>query len=58
MIEQYRLSNNNGFSVIIMTYGGIIKEINVPDKNGKIENIVLNYGKSEEYLEDNFLWEH
>lgn len=54
MIEQYRLSNNNGFSVIIMTYGGIIKEINVPDKNGKIENIVLNYGKSEEYLEDNF----
>ena len=54
MIEQYQLSNKNGFSVIIIPYGGIIKEINVPDRNGKIENIVLNYKKSEEYLEDNF----
>ena len=54
MNEQYRLSNNYGFSVIIIPYGGIIKEINVPDRNGKIENIVLNYRKSEEYLEDNF----
>ena len=54
MIEQYQLSNKNGFSVIILPYGGIIKEINVPDRNGKIENIVLNYKKSEEYLDDNF----
>ena len=54
MIEQYQLSNKNGFSVIIIPYGGIIKEINVPDRNGKIENIVLNYKKSEEYLDDNF----
>ena len=54
MIEQYQLSNKNGFSAIIIPYGGIIKEINVPDRNGKIENIVLNYKKSEEYLDDNF----
>ena len=54
MIEQYQLSNKNGFSVIIIPYGGIVKEINVPDRNGKIENIVLNYKKSEEYLDDNF----
>ena len=54
MIEQFRLSNKNGFSVIIITYGGIIKEINIPDRNGKIENIVLNYKKNEEYLEDKF----
>ena len=31
-----------------------IKEINIPDRNGKIENIVLNYKKNEEYLEDKF----
>jgi len=54
MIEQFRLSNKNGFSVIIITYGGIIKEINIPDRNGKIENIVLNYKKNEEYLDDKF----
>ena len=54
MIEQFRLSNKNGFSVIIISYGGIIKEINIPDRNGKIENIVLNYKKNEEYLEDKF----
>ena len=54
MIEQYQLSNKNGFSAIIIPYGGIIKEINVPDRNGKIGNIVLNYKKSEEYLDDNF----
>ncbi len=54
MIKEYKIHNKNGFSVTILSYGGIIKEINVPDKNGKIENIVLKYENNFEYLNDTF----
>ena len=39
---------------MILSYGGIIKEINTPNKNGDIENIVLNNKSNQEYLTDSF----
>ena len=39
---------------MILSYGGIIKEINTPNKNGDIENIVLNHKSNQEYLTDLF----
>ena len=41
MIEEYKLVNSNGISIVIISYGGIIKEIN----NHQEENlkIVLGY---------------
>lgn len=39
----YRLVNSSGASVEISNYGGIIRAINVPDKNGSLGNIVLGY---------------
>ena len=53
-IKEYKLINNNGISVMILSYGGIIKEINTPNKNGDIENIVLNHKSNQEYLTDSF----
>ena len=53
-IKEYKLINNNGISVMILSYGGIIKEINTPNKNGDIENIVLNHKSNQEYLTDLF----
>ena len=53
-IKEYKLVNKNDISIIILSYGGIIKEINTPDKNGNIENIVLNYKSSHKYLTDSF----
>ena len=39
---------------MILSYGGIISEINTPNKNGDIENIVLNHESNQEYLTDSF----
>ena len=54
VIKEYQLINKNGISVIILSYGGIIKEINTPNKNGNIENIVLGYKNNNEYLSDKY----
>ena len=39
---------------MILSYGGIISEINTPNKNGDVENIVLNYESNQQYLTDSF----
>ena len=54
MIKEYKLINSNGISVVIISYGGIIKEINTPSSNGKFENIVLGYKDNNEYLNDKY----
>ena len=53
-IQEYSLKNENGISITIISFGGIIKEINTPNSNGKIENIVLNYRSNNEYIIDKF----
>ena len=53
-IKEYQLINKNGISVMILSFGGIIKEINTPNKNGDIENIVLGYKNNNEYLSDKY----
>ena len=53
-IKEYKLKNENGISAIILSYGGIIKEINTPNRKGEIENIVLNYDLNDEYFNDKF----
>ena len=54
MIKEYKLINSNGISIVIISYGGIIKEINTPSSNGKFENIVLGYKDNNEYLNDEY----
>ena len=40
-VKAYTLSNAHGMSVKVLDYGGIITEINAPDRRGKIGNVVL-----------------
>ena len=54
MIKEYKLINNNGISIVIISFGGIIKEINTPSSSGKFENIVLGYNDNNEYINDKF----
>ena len=54
MIKEFKLVNSNGISIVIISYGGIIKEINTPSRNGKFENIVLGYKYNNEYLNDKY----
>jgi len=40
-VDRYVLTNNNGMKVAIITYGGIVTSIEVPGRNGTIEDVVL-----------------
>jgi aldose 1-epimerase len=46
---EYTLTNDNGISISVLDFGGIITKIMVPDHNGKLENIVLGYKDYQEY---------
>ena len=39
----YTISNKNNMSICVMTYGAILKNVMVPDKKGKIDDVVLGY---------------
>ncbi len=43
-IDKYTLSNRNGVSIGIITYGGIIQSVNTPDRRGNVTNIALGFG--------------
>ncbi len=48
-VDLYTLTNAGGASVEITNFGGIVRAINVPDKTGKIGNVVLGYPTVEGY---------
>ena len=49
-VEIYTLKNANGMTAKIMTYGGIVQSLMVPDKTGKMGDVVLGYDTLEGYL--------
>ena len=50
-VELFSLKNKNGMEVKITNFGGIITSIVVPDKDGKMENVVLGFDSVAQYLE-------
>ncbi|MGG7178488.1 aldose epimerase family protein [Clostridium paraputrificum] len=51
-ILQYSLSNDNGIEIKILTLGGIITDIIVPDSKGIRENIVIGWKDLNDYIDD------
>lgn len=51
-VEQYTLTNSNGAFCKIITYGGIVTELHVPDKKGRLGDIVLGFDTLESYLKN------
>ncbi|MCF6780673.1 aldose epimerase family protein [Stutzerimonas stutzeri] len=51
-IEKYTLQNSNGIQATVITYGGILQSLVVPDKNGKGEDIVLGFDDVDGYLKN------
>src|ERR1017187_3898679 len=49
-VEIYTLRNANGMTARIMTYGGIVQSLMVPDKNGSFGDVVLGYNTLDGYL--------
>lgn len=50
-VDLFSLKNKNGMEVKITNYGGIITSIIVPDKNGKMADVVLGFDSIAQYLE-------
>ncbi len=51
-VELFTLTNSHGMEVRIMTYGGIIVSLKVPDLNGTLGDVVLGYDSLAGYLKD------
>ncbi len=49
-VYRYTLSNARGMSVKILTFGGIIQQINVPDKSGHTTDVVLGFKTLNDYV--------
>ena len=49
-IYSYTLTNNNEMSVTIIDYGATVVKLKVPDKNGKIEDVILGYDSLSGYV--------
>lgn len=48
----FRIENASGASVELSTLGAAILSVNVPDRNGKIDNVALRYADPADYLND------
>jgi aldose 1-epimerase len=46
----FTLTNKNGLVVKITDYGGIVTEIQAPDRDGKLDNVVLGFDSLDNYL--------
>jgi aldose 1-epimerase len=49
-LELFTLRNASGMEVSVTNYGGIITALQVPDRNGKLDDITLGYDSIEGYL--------
>ncbi len=49
-VDLYLLTNTKGMKAKIITYGGIITELHVPDRAGKFEDVVLGFDELKSYL--------
>jgi len=54
-IKLFTLSNDNQVSITLMNYGGIITSVNMPDKKGKVENVICGFNKFEDYISEKYL---
>jgi aldose 1-epimerase len=52
-VELYTLTNARGMEVSIMTYGGIVVSLKVPDRDGNLADVVLGYDNLDDYVRNN-----
>ncbi len=51
-VDLYTLTNAHGLEAKVMTYGGIVLSLNVPDRTGKFDDVVLGFDRLDEYLKN------
>jgi aldose 1-epimerase len=53
-IQLFTLTNKNGVKASISTYGGTLTSLLVPDKDGKMSDVILGFDKVDGYLSPEF----
>ena len=53
-VDRYTLSNHD-MSVSILTYGGIVDAVNVPDRRGNKANVTLGFADTTGYLSPEYI---
>lgn len=51
-VHKYALHNANGMQVVLLNYGGIIKEISLLDKHGERKHCVQTFETLKQYIDD------
>lgn len=51
-VDMYILANAHGLEMRVITYGGIITSLKVPDRLGQLDDIVLGFDTIDGYLKD------
>jgi aldose 1-epimerase len=51
-VEVFTLTNANGIELKAIGYGGIITSLKVPDRAGKLDDIVLGFDRLDDYLKE------
>jgi len=49
-VEKYILTNPSGASLEVITYGGIVTALQVPDRDGRMADVVLGFDNLEAYV--------
>jgi len=49
-VDRYTLTNDRGMRVRILTYGGILQSIEVPDRRGRNANVTLGFDNLADYV--------
>lgn len=52
-VSLYTLTNKHGLTARITNYGAIVTELHVPDRNGRLDDVVLGFDTLAEYVDHN-----
>ena len=52
LVDLYTLTNKNGVEAAITTYGGAVVSLKVPDRNGKLGDVVLGFDAVDGYVDN------
>jgi aldose 1-epimerase len=52
-VELYTLTNAKGMRARVMTFGATITSVEVPDRNGRVENVIISLDSAQDYLKGN-----
>lgn len=51
-IEKFVLTNSHGMQATVITYGGVLQALKVPDRKGHSEDVVLGFDDVQGYLDN------